>query len=181
LTLLPPLIPPNDPSYVNSKQKEKTELARRQDAYQRQNAFDILAQYQVDALEAENEKLKQESAENKSTHDQPHGGGKKKRKHGKGHQSRTKTNDSNGESAASIPISSEPDSGEPTVSESVDNGEIELDSKELAVSESDGVEGEPSPVQQAPVEVVETLLGDEIGIVGTQVASEVDGDSAEEV
>jgi hypothetical protein len=60
-TLLPPLIAPNDRRYVSTKQKARTDLARKQEEFQRRNAEEIMAQYQVDLEEAEERERQEQS------------------------------------------------------------------------------------------------------------------------
>lgn len=47
-TLLPPLIPPNDPNYVQTRRKEREELNRKRRDYQKKKAEEVLSVYSFD-------------------------------------------------------------------------------------------------------------------------------------
>lgn len=50
-TLLPPLIPPNDPEYVRQKKERKAAVAKQQREYQKRNAEQIMKQYEYTETE----------------------------------------------------------------------------------------------------------------------------------
>lgn len=46
-TLLPPLIPPNDPNYMENKRRKREEIARKKREYQKKNADNVLTHYSM--------------------------------------------------------------------------------------------------------------------------------------
>jgi hypothetical protein len=178
-TLLPPLVPPNDRDYLNARYKEKAELARRQDEYQRQNADEILAQYQADSPGEENEEQKPGNAKNRSNGhaaDTPNGGKKKKKRHRSHGSSRENLPEGIGnESGTGTTESESKESAESESKEGTESG-----SKEAVDSDAGAGEGEPA-AEVTHIATEENLLTDQIGDVGDEMVAEVRGEEPVEM